>query len=197
MIARLVAQVERLGARVNTLGAFDRLRAHLGTLAGPNIDQLRLTFLRHADPTRSCPLRRVREHGERVDDYGTHQGEVGVVLIPHVALTSSGRRDNSAASSTTSSVRPARASARSRPPTSNTLWPASPSRTRIQSRRGRTNSDRHKPATANPRATREIGTPGVFPICSLTQRTQPSNWIEPLPSGRLTPSPTLRAIRTG
>jgi len=38
----------------------------------------------------------VREHRQHVDHDRAHQGDVGVVLIPHVALTSSGLRDSEA-----------------------------------------------------------------------------------------------------
>src|SRR5829696_3366163 len=184
---------EEVGYRL--LPPVDRVRALLpvAALHGRNIDQLAGDRFGNAKPPRGCPFRGVGKHREGVDHHRTDQCEARVVLVTHLALTSSGLR----ASSATSSVRPARASARSRPPTSTTLRPASPPRTRIQTRRGRTNSDKHKPVTANPSAIREMATPGVAPICSLTQRTQPSNWIEPLPSGRLTPSPILRPMRTG
>ena len=100
---------------------FDRLRAHLDRLSAHGYRgelTARPGLPRRA--ARGCPFGCMSEHGEHVNDCRTHQREIGVILISHVALTSS-PRDTSAASSATSSVRPARASARSRPPTSTTL----------------------------------------------------------------------------
>src|SRR5918997_667629 len=74
--------------------------------------------------------------------------------------------------------------------------PCVPPPPRPQPRRGRTNSDSHRPVTAAAIAASETVTPGVSLTWSLTQRTQPSSWMLPLPSGRVAPWPTVSASRT-
>jgi hypothetical protein len=70
----MIAPFDELRAQFGRLRAqFGRLRVPVRRLlvqiAGLNVDELRLTFLRYTDPARSCPLGRVREHCERVDDH--------------------------------------------------------------------------------------------------------------------------------
>ena len=94
------------------------------------------------------------------------------------------------ASSSTSSVRPPRASARSRPPTSS-------SRSSVRTARapaprpgaaGRTARGRARAPRSRWRRAR-CATPGESPTCSFTQRSQPSIVMVPWPSGSSTSRP--------